>query len=206
MYTRLCFRSAFRLLHQGWCWRGPRWLINNSRLFPRKIVRNRHLYYDYPTIFIAAVSRIFCIFIEARKGLSYSKLPVTSLFAGTLLAAGAGISFHALSVLLFARRRPWYDPSLLKLESLVWTVLTAAAEEDLWGHQDGNVTEFLGAVSGFALLHYPLNGSRAVAHMMFFGLISRRFEYKYGWLSSVVFHTFYNIATEVSDKYPPQRI
>lgn len=205
MYTQLYFRSAFRLLHQGWCWRGPRWLVKKSRLFPRKIARNHHLYYDYPTIFIAAVSHIFCRFIESRKGLAYSRFPLTSLFVGTVLAVGAGTSFHALSVLIFARRKPWYDPNLLKLESLAWTVLTAAAEEDLWGHQDENITKLLCSVSGFALLHYPLNGFRAVAHMMIFGLIARRFEYKYGWLSSVVFHTFYNIATEVSTKYPLQQ-
>lgn len=72
-------------------------------------------------------------------------------------------------------------------------VPVALAEELIWRRDHARVFDQAVSATAFGVLHYPLGGVKAVAHMTIFGVISQWLKNKYGLGASVTFHIIYNV-------------
>lgn len=191
-------RTAARIAHCMWCWWGPRWMMTHFRTLPQWLLRNPHSYHDAPTIFLAVLSWLGQRGLGAGRGARCHGNAVSFCARPLAMSAAAGLCFHALSVLVLSRRIPAYALAEWEPRDSSWTVMTAAAEEYLWGRPGSGIIELLGCFAGFAALHYPHSGYRSAMHMLFFSLAARSEEQAYGWIGSVAFHAAYNLAVDTS--------
>lgn len=184
----MTFLSKF--VHVAWTFKGPELLTRARKQWPKQFRPSAGWYHDIPTAIIAGVS--LC-----EEALRCHSRPL--LWKGekscSLMAIGAGLAWHNLSVFVLARRVPQYHFRSLSKVQLAQTITVAAAEEIIW-RTDGGYTSRLIGSTGFGLTHLRIGSIPGVIHMGIFALIARYFERRHGLAASALFHSSYNIAHE----------
>jgi len=163
-------QCILRGMHCIWTLKAPKnlWRINAPEFF----------YYDGPTLALALLD------IPDIKQKHISKSNVSSFIMG----AATGITFAQVSRWV-AGLPPNIDTKRLKDLNLI---SVAIAEEIIWrGNIDGSFDRVT-SIAGFGVLHYPLGREKAVLHMLLFAFLATKIREKYGLMSSIVFHVFYN--------------
>lgn len=182
--------SLSKLVHVAWTFKGPEFLVRARQQWPKKFHFSAGWYHDFPTAIIAGAS----LFEEATRSYNYLSLrKVGNRYS--LMAVGAGLAWHSLSVCLLARRVPRYHFRTLSKAQLAQIIAIAASEEVIWRAGDGTVS-LLVESAGFGLTHLKIGSLPGIVHMSIFALISRCFERRYGLVASILFHSAYNIAHE----------
>lgn len=184
----MTFLSKF--VHVAWTFKGPELLTRARQQWPKQFHPSAAWYHDIPTTIIAGMS----LFEEAMRCHSCPLLWKGGRSC-SLMAIGAGLAWHSLSVFVLARRVPQYHFPALSRAQFAQTIAIAAAEEIIWRTDGGYISRLIES-TGFGLTHLRIGSIPGVIHMGIFALISRYFERRHGLVASVLFHSTYNIAHE----------
>lgn len=179
-----------KFVHVAWTFKGPELLTRARQQWPKQFHPSAGWYHDIPTAIIAGMS----LFEEAIRCHSFPLLWKGGKSC-SLMAIGAGLACHSLSVFVLARRVPQYHFHSLSKAQFAQTITIAAAEEIIWRIDGGHISRLIES-TGFGLTHLRIGSIPSVIHMSIFALISRYFERRHGLVASVLFHSSYNIAHE----------
>ncbi|WP_423243334.1 type II CAAX prenyl endopeptidase Rce1 family protein [Actinomyces lilanjuaniae] len=149
--------------------------------------QHQALYYDIPTVLLAAISTGTGCGRTPR--LRECNAQLGHIPAGVAL----GVTFHAVSSTLITRRAPRYR----KCVPDPWLVPTAVAEEVIWRasvkHTENAALSLTNSVL-FGTTHLHLGGWKAAAHMALFGIAAELCARAAGLPTAMAFHVAYNIS------------
>lgn len=164
------------------------------RRWPKNFRPSEVWYHDAPTVIIAFLKPLNEVLFR-RSSASRVRVDVNYVLVGSIL----GFAWHIVSVLTLARRVPTYNFHRLSLDQIGQIATVAAAEEIIWSGSDQADCRCFRSV-GFGFTHLSIGSVKGALHMTLFALIARELERKGGLLSSIVFHSAYNLAYS-SDSY-----
>lgn len=149
-------------------------------VLPRRLPRSSApywLYYDGPTIALS--------FFSSRGRLGESKSWFRQLAIGGL----GGLFYSQVSRKIFGL------PIRMKTERLSdWLLIpTAISEEIIWRGKTKTAVDGFASILGFAFLHHPLGGLRAVLHMGIFATVAQLLRSRHGLGAAATFHVVYNL-------------